>query len=235
MAVNYKWETFQIQAVFQKQSPSLIHTWKRTKPNQVLNSNQDRISLFFSFVFGITRVLEEKLNTNEEEYQRLIDQSWMEKKGDDNSIVSMANSTFSDDNPAASAFALPSIFDMSCEGDYKWGFMDLLSVHNQDFGCGVSLFDSLKYPPINLQPLQEQQHQYQQPHPLLLSASTVPESSEALNNPATPNSSSISSSSNEGTNNEDQTTTTTTTTNNKNNNNKGGDEEEQDQDKTKKQ
>ncbi|KAJ0035247.1 hypothetical protein Pint_24312 [Pistacia integerrima] len=154
----------------------------------------------------------------------------MEKKGDDNCIVSMANSTFSDENPVASNFALPNIFDMSCEGDYKWGsfgFVDLLSAHNQDFGGGVSLFDSLPHPPpINLQPLQQQQQeQHQHKKPLPSPASTVPESSEVLNNPATPNSSSISSSSNEGANNEDQT----------NNNNKGGDDEEQDQEKTKKQ
>lgn len=147
----------------------------------------------------------------------------MEKKGDENrTVTTMANSTFSDENPAASGFVLPNIFDtLSCEGDYKWGsssfgFLDLL----QDFGGGsegVSLFDSLQYPPINLQPLQDQQHlQQQQPLPSPAS-STVPESSEVLNNPTTPNSSSISSSSNEG------------------NNNKGGDEEEQEQDKTKKQ
>ncbi|XP_007035842.2 PREDICTED: probable WRKY transcription factor 48 [Theobroma cacao] len=160
---------------------------------------------------------------------------------------SMANLRFSDENPAASGFG-GSIFDMAagaCEGSGgdKWGtlgFMDLLGIH-QDFAA-PSLFDSFQ-PPIlssspppppppssselhqeilhelqleNKQLIQQQQQLQGLPSP----ASTVPESSEVLNNPATPNSSSISSSSNEAANDE-QTKT--------------GDDEEQDQDKTKKQ
>ncbi|KAJ4846731.1 hypothetical protein Tsubulata_041558 [Turnera subulata] len=102
-----------------------------------------------------------------------------------------------------------SIFDMiPCDiGDQK-GFLDLLDI-NQDFA--PSLFDWFQAGPI-LPP--------QQPLPSPAS-SALPESSEVLNNPATPNSSSISSSSNEA-GNDGQAS-------------KGGDEEEQDQDKTKKQ
>ncbi|KAJ4721985.1 putative WRKY transcription factor [Melia azedarach] len=145
----------------------------------------------------------------------------MEKRED--SSISMENSTFPDENPA-SGFALPSIFDISCEGD-KWGsnsfgFVDLLNFHNQDFGA-ASLFDyPLQQPPILSPPPQQQQQQ-----PLPSPASTVPESPEVLNNPATPNSSSISSSSNEAANNNEEQT----------NSKAGEEEEEQDQDKTKKQ
>lgn len=87
------------------------------------------------------------------------------------------------------------------------GFMDLLDI-NQDFG--PSLLDNYNWfqgPIVPQQPL---------PSP----ASTVPESSEVLNNPPTPNSSSLSSSSNEAGNDAQV---------------KAGDEEEQDQDKNKKQ
>ncbi|OMO58474.1 DNA-binding WRKY [Corchorus olitorius] len=159
----------------------------------------------------------------------------------------MANLRFSDENPtAASSFGGGSIFDMAagaCEvsGGDKWGslgFMDLLGIH-QDFSA-PSLFDSFHHPPILSPPpppplpplssasellppeidtkqlLQQNHLQTSLPSP----ASTVPESSEVLNNPATPNSSSISSSSNEAAN-DDQTKL-------------AGDDEEQDQDKTKK-
>ncbi|KAL5782107.1 hypothetical protein ACOSP7_007136 [Xanthoceras sorbifolium] len=149
----------------------------------------------------------------------------------------MANSTFSDDIPTSS-FALQNIFDMSSElGDYnKWwgggygfgsgsgssfGFVDLLSV-NQDFGSSSSfIFDSLQPPPVFSPPPPPQQQQQTLPSP----ASTVPESSEVLNTPATPNSSSISSSSNEAANNDQEQS------------NKGGDDDDQDQeqDKSKKQ
>ncbi|KAF2312722.1 hypothetical protein GH714_039758 [Hevea brasiliensis] len=127
--------------------------------------------------------------------------------------ISMANSTFITEE-IPSSFALSSstptsasIFDMMpCDiGDKaSLGFTDLLD-GNQDFG--TCLFDWFQPPIVPHQPL---------PSP----ASTVPESSEVLNTPATPNSSSISSSSNEA-GNEAQA--------------KAGDEEEQDQEKNKKQ
>ncbi|XVE82292.1 hypothetical protein DITRI_Ditri15bG0136700 [Diplodiscus trichospermus] len=171
---------------------------------------------------------------------------YMERKKEN----SMANLRFSDENPAAATSFGGSIFDMAagaCDGSggEKWGslgFMDLLGIP-QDF-LAPSLFDSFQPPILSAAPpappppsISSQRHQEilhdQQklqldtkhhlqglPSP----ASTVPESSEVLNNPATPNSSSISSSSNEAANDE-QT--------------KAGDDEEQDQDqdqdKTKKQ
>ncbi|KAF9677196.1 hypothetical protein SADUNF_Sadunf08G0082700 [Salix dunnii] len=91
-----------------------------------------------------------------------------------------------------------SIFDMMpCDigigGDQKagsLGFMDLLDI-NQDFGASASLFDWFNQNPIVVSPQQQQSFV---PSP----ASPVLETSEVLNNPATPNSSaSISSSSNE--------------------------------------
>lgn len=91
-----------------------------------------------------------------------------------------------------------SIFDMmpcdiSAGGDQKagsLGFMDLLEI-NQDFGASASLFDWFNQNPIVVSPQQQQSFV---PSP----ASPVLETSEVLNNPATPNSSaSISSSSNE--------------------------------------
>lgn len=166
----------------------------------------------------------------------------MEKK--ENS-VSMANLRFSDENPSAAAAAATSfggsIFDMetgagACDGssgeDNKWGslgFMDLLGIH-QDF-IAPSLFDSFQPPPIlpspppstSSEPLLHQQLDTKQLQALPSPASTVPESSEVLNNPATPNSSSFSSSSNEAANDHEPTKA------------EDDDEEEQDQDKTKKQ
>ncbi|XVF28185.1 hypothetical protein REPUB_Repub15cG0007000 [Reevesia pubescens] len=126
----------------------------------------------------------------------------------------------------------------------KWGslgFMDLLGIQYQDF-VAPSLFDSFQPLPILSPPptsssselvlpqdilLHEQQlqldtkqkqQQLQVQGGLPSPASTIPESSEVLNNPATPNSSSISSSSNEAANDEQ---------------NKAGDDEEQDQDQDK--
>ncbi|XVE65495.1 hypothetical protein DITRI_Ditri08aG0004400 [Diplodiscus trichospermus] len=152
----------------------------------------------------------------------------------------MANMRFSDENPAAAGFG-GGIFDMAagaCEGNGgdKWGssdFMDLLGIH-QDF-IAPSLFDSFEPSPI-LSPsppsrsevvlhhdMEHEQLQQQHLQGLPSPASTVPDSSEILNNPATPNSSSISSSSNEAANDEQI---------------KDGDHDEeqyQDQDKTKKQ
>ncbi|PPS09265.1 hypothetical protein GOBAR_AA11395 [Gossypium barbadense] len=114
----------------------------------------------------------------------------------------------------------------SCEGSGgdKWGslgFMDLLGIH-QDF-VAPSLFDSFQpsilppsSPPLpvfhhhdddilhELHTDSKQKHLNHQAG-LLSPASTVPESSEVLNNPATPNSSSISSSSNELAANDEQT------------------------------
>lgn len=152
--------------------------------------------------------------------------SFMEKKNENNP---MANMRFSDEIPSAFGGG-GSIFDMagtSCEGSGgdKWGslgFMDLLGIH-QDF-VAPSLFDSFQPPtlPPSSPPLpvfhhhddddilhqlhtdSKQQHLNHQPG-LFSPASTVPESSEVLNNPATPNSSSISSSSNELAANDEQT------------------------------
>jgi len=117
---------------------------------------------------------------------------------------------------------LNSIFDMMpfdfIGGDQKagsLGFTDLLDI-NQDFGAAASLFDWFAQNPI----VGSQQQQTFVPSP----ASTLPETSEVLNNPATPNSSaSISSSSNEAGNDAFQQVKT------------GDQEEEQDHDKTKKQ
>ncbi|KAB1201601.1 putative WRKY transcription factor 48 [Morella rubra] len=140
----------------------------------------------------------------------------MDKKEELKTENSMANSTFSDEIP--SSFALPSIFDMPCDqGDHQkgssLGFVDMLGI--QDYN--PSLFDWFSAPMMP-QP-QPQPQQLQQPLPS--PTSTVPESSEVVNTPATPNSSSISSSSNEAAN-EGQTKA-------------GGDEDDQDQEKTKKQ
>ncbi|KAF2310303.1 hypothetical protein P3X46_005842 [Hevea brasiliensis] len=139
--------------------------------------------------------------------------------------ISMANSTtFITEEMSISSFAFSSspsttpttstsIFDMMmmpCDISDKasLGFVDLLD-GNQDFGSS-SLFDWFQVQPPPILPQQ----------PLPSPASTVPESSEVLNTPATPNSSSISSSSNEAGNDSQA---------------KAGDEEEQDQEKNKKQ
>uniref|UniRef100_A0A5B6YLU6 WRKY transcription factor n=1 Tax=Davidia involucrata TaxID=16924 RepID=A0A5B6YLU6_DAVIN len=128
----------------------------------------------------------------------------MEKKQELKTDNSMANFAFSDQIPTS--FALSGIFDMPCEGEKggSLGFMDMLGI--QDYG--PSLFDLFQTPLMPPQPV---------PSP----ASTIPESSEVVNTPATPNSSSISSSSTEAANDE-QTKTVP-------------EEEEQDQEKTKKQ
>ncbi|TYH27393.1 hypothetical protein ES288_A02G066600v1 [Gossypium darwinii] len=151
----------------------------------------------------------------------------MEKKNENNP---MANMRFPDEIPSAfGGGGGGSIFDMagtSCEGSGgdKWGslgFMDLLGIH-QDF-VAPSLFDSFQpsilppsSPPLpvfhhhdddilhELHTDSKQKHLNHQAG-LLSPASTVPESSEVLNNPATPNSSSISSSSNELAANDEQT------------------------------
>ncbi|CAK9187625.1 unnamed protein product [Ilex paraguariensis] len=131
----------------------------------------------------------------------------MENKPELKTENSMANSTFSDLIPAKS-FALPNIFEMTCDGEKgSFGFMDMLGI--QDYSTSSSLFDLIETP---LMPTQSQ--------PLLSPGSTVPESSEVVNTPATPNSSSISSSSTEAANDDQQAKTV--------------EEEEQDQEKTKK-
>ncbi|OAY56152.1 probable WRKY transcription factor 48 [Manihot esculenta] len=140
--------------------------------------------------------------------------------------ISMANSTtfITEEMPITSFSAFSSsssttpttsasIFDMMMPYDHiadkaSLGFMDLLD-GNQDFGTSL-LLDCFQLQPPPILP-----HQ-----PLPSPASTVPESSEVLNTPATPNSSSISSSSNEAGNDSQA---------------KAGDEEEQDQEKNKKQ
>ncbi|CAL5337983.1 hypothetical protein CsSME_00021347 [Camellia sinensis var. sinensis] len=116
----------------------------------------------------------------------------------------MANSTFSDQ--IQTSFPLSGIFDMPCEVEKgSLGFMDMLGI--QDYGSS-SLFDLFQTPAMP-------------PQPLL--SPTLPESSEVVNTPATPNSSSISSSSTEAAN-DDQTKTTVME-----------DQEDQDQEKSKKQ
>lgn len=134
----------------------------------------------------------------------------MEKKEDN----STENASLSDQNhqmiPSNSFFMSNSIFDMPCEVDQKGslGLIDMLNV--QDF-TSPSIFDLLQTPPVI--PLQSQ---------LLPSPpSTVPESSEVVNTPASPNSSSMSSSSTEAANDKQSKTVE--------------EEEEIDQEKTKKQ
>ncbi|PIN19209.1 hypothetical protein CDL12_08102 [Handroanthus impetiginosus] len=121
-------------------------------------------------------------------------------------------------NPESSlSFSMPSsLFDVSCEeaADNQkscLGFVDMLGV--QDFNCpAYSTFDDLfQNITAQLVPLESQQPT-SQPLP-----SPVPEYSEVVNTPATPNSSSISSSSND-----DQ----------KKNENEDQDEEEENQEKT---
>ncbi|XP_061986059.1 probable WRKY transcription factor 48 isoform X1 [Populus nigra] len=153
----------------------------------------------------------------------------------------MANSTFITPPPTSDIDHMPNVFslstpppppppptssifdmipcDISTGGDQKagsLGFMDLLDI-NQDFGASASLFEWFNQNPVVGSPQQQLSFV---PSP----ASTVPETSEVLNNPATPNSSaSISSSSNEAGEDAFQQV-------------KAGDqEEEQDQDKNKKQ
>ncbi|KAJ8767414.1 hypothetical protein K2173_017458 [Erythroxylum novogranatense] len=140
----------------------------------------------------------------------------------------MVNSAFiSEEMPSSLALSstitatASGIFDMiSCDqssgGGYdqkgSLGFMDLLDIHS-DFGS--SLFEWHQNPIVP---------QHQRPVLPSPSSSNVLESSEVLNNPATPNSSSISSSSNEA-------------ENSAQGNKLDGDreEEEKNQDKTKKQ
>lgn len=137
------------------------------------------------------------------------------------SSVVLSSSTASSSTAVAVAVAAAtttssgSIFDMmACDivgGDQK-GLMDLLDI-NPDFA--PSLFDWFNGGPIILP---------QEPLISSPASTTVPETSEVLNNPATPNSSSLSCSSNEAGNDAQA------------NCNRGGDEEElPDQDKTKKQ
>lgn len=96
----------------------------------------------------------------------------------------MVNSTVYDPLvPNTASFALSSIFDVACDGEKgSLGFMDLLGT--QDFT--PSLFDWLQEQPAMPSP----------------ATSAMPESSEVLNTPATPNSSSFSSSSTDAVNDE---------------------------------
>ncbi|KAI3459203.1 hypothetical protein Pfo_015866 [Paulownia fortunei] len=137
---------------------------------------------------------------------------------------SLKNTAFSDQMMIPeNSFSTPnSLFDISCEqADQQkssLGFIDMLSV--QDFSTPSYIFDDLLQnitaPLIPLQPLSQA--------PLHSPASTMPEYSEVVNNPATPNSSSMSSSSTEAAANDDQKKNETVE-----------EEEEQDQEKTKKQ
>ncbi|KAL2459349.1 putative WRKY transcription factor 23 [Forsythia ovata] len=115
----------------------------------------------------------------------------MEKKEEQRTENSIENAALSDQMIPSNSFFMPnSIFDMPCEADQKGslGFIDMLNV--QDF-TSPSIFDLLQIPPAI--PLQSQS----QPLPSPLPLSTVPESSEVVNTPASPNSSSMSSSSTE--------------------------------------
>ncbi|PIN23251.1 hypothetical protein CDL12_04017 [Handroanthus impetiginosus] len=118
--------------------------------------------------------------------------------------------------PETTSFSNPnSLFDISCEQAINYdnqhqksssfGFIDMLSV--QDFSTPSSIFEDL-LPNITI-PLAP---------PLHSPPSTVPEYSEVVNTPATPNSSSMSSSSTEAAANDDHK--------------KNEEEEEQDQQKT---
>ncbi|KAE8724659.1 putative WRKY transcription factor 48 [Hibiscus syriacus] len=141
----------------------------------------------------------------------------------------MANLSFSDEHPAVTATSFGGgIFDMAAYegisgGDNKWaslGFMDLLGI-SQEF-IAPSLFDSFQPPPPP--PSTSSELHRQQLQGLPSPASTVPEYSEILTNPTTPNSSSFSSSSNEAANDIHEPTKVED----------NEEEEEEDQDKTKK-
>lgn len=137
-------------------------------------------------------------------------------------------STFPDEIIPMTSTSTESIFDIPTDhhqfSDYKWwsgGFTDLLTVTHQDFGFEPlpDYFSAPVAPPPPPPP---------PPQTVPSPASTVPECSEVLNNPATPNnSSSISSFSNEiadqGQSNID------------NNNNQEEEEQDQEDSKTKKQ
>lgn len=106
-------------------------------------------------------------------------------KNNNTSSSSMANLVFTD---PIIPMSFQNIFDTPCDHrDQKDEFMDILLQNTQDYYAPStsSLFDLLQPSPPQL-PL---------PHQPLLSP--LPESSEVVNTPATPNSSSISSSSNE--------------------------------------
>ncbi|CAI9776189.1 unnamed protein product [Fraxinus pennsylvanica] len=134
----------------------------------------------------------------------------MEKKEDN----STENASLSDHNhqmiPSNIFFMANSMFDTPSEVDQKGslGFIDMFNV--QDY-TSPSIFDLLQTPPVI--PLQSQ--------PLTSPPSTVPESSELVNNPSSPNSSSMSSSSTEAANDKQSKTVE--------------EEEENDQEKTKQQ
>ncbi|KAK4425974.1 putative WRKY transcription factor 48 [Sesamum alatum] len=152
---------------------------------------------------------------------------------------SLENTAFSNQMmiPAESSFSMPSnsnssLFDISCGelADHhkgSCGFIDMLSV--QDFNFPSSTFDDfLQNISSHLIPLEPQQLQLSTSQPLPSPASTVPEYSEVVNTPATPNSSSISSSSTEAAPNDDIKKNKTTVEEEE-------EEEEDNQEKTKKQ
>lgn len=133
---------------------------------------------------------------------------------------SMSNSTFSDEiqgNSFAAFFDMPTCDQGGGGGDQK-GFMDLLAISEYSqslldwFPTPSSTTTTTTAPSTTTSTTMPPQQQPQE--------QPLPESSEVLNTPATPNSSSISSSSNEAAN-EEQI--------------KAGHEEDQDQEKTKKQ
>lgn len=143
----------------------------------------------------------------------------MEKKLEDlktENYSSMGNSAFSDQIPV-SFCSMQNMFEMPINEGEK-GFMDLLGFQDQ-YSYPGSIWDLLQQPPLTMPQLPP----LPLPLPLPSSASTVPESSEVVNTPATPNSSSISSSSAEAANDDHQQQTKTV------------EEGEQDQEKTKKQ
>ncbi|XP_011100744.2 probable WRKY transcription factor 48, partial [Sesamum indicum] len=128
-----------------------------------------------------------------------------------------------------------SLFDISCAeflADHhksSCGFIDMLSV--QDFNFPSSTFDDfLQNITSHLIPLEPPQQQLSS-HPLPSPPSTLPEYSEVVNTPATPNSSSISSSSTEAAPNDDFKKNKTTVEEEE----EEEGEEEDNQEKTKKQ
>lgn len=158
---------------------------------------------------------------------------------------SLENTAFSNQMmiPAESSFSISmlstntdtSLFDISCAeflADHhksSCGFIDMLSV--QDFNFPSSTFDDfLQNITSHLIPLEPPQQQLSS-HPLPSPPSTLPEYSEVVNTPATPNSSSISSSSTEAAPNDDFKKNKTTVEEEE----EEEGEEEDNQEKTKKQ
>lgn len=150
----------------------------------------------------------------------------MENKFDDfkRDTVSMGIPAFSDQIPTTSP-PLQALLDIPCEADktYSLGFLDALFPCPDNYTpipplCSNTIFDLIHTAPPLLSIPPPPSHSHPAPSP---ASTSLPESSEVVNTPPTPNSSSLSSSSNEATAaNDDQHTSKT------------AEEDEQDQDKT---